>query len=162
VKTRVGLTVGAALFLASLTAAADDTAGDLVGVGWAVSSVGGIVTGIGTGVALGSGNDATGWGFASLVTGIANLAYGTLFVVYAAGPDPCANSTSGWNFCFDLRGPAAALGVVNLTIGAVNGVLAAVALSRPWQPPSNVALAPLALDDAQGRKVPGVVVMGRF
>jgi hypothetical protein len=51
---------------------------------------------------------------------------------------------------------------VNLTIGAVNGVLAAVALSRPWQPPSNVALAPLALDDAQGRKVPGVVVMGRF
>ena len=155
-KTRVGLAVGAALFLASLTAAADDTAGDLADVGWFVSSVGGIVTGIGTGVTL-----DPGWGYASLVTSIANLAYGTVFVVYAAGPDPCASSTGGWNFCTDPRGTFGVIGAVNLTLGVVNGLLAAAAAHRQ-RPLTNVGIAPLALDDERGRNVPGVVVMGRF
>jgi len=106
--TRMGLAVGAALFLVSFTAAADDTAGTLAGVGWVVSSLGGIVTGIGTGVTL-----DPGWGYASLVSSIANLAYGTIFVVYAAGPDPCPQSTDGWNFCTDPRGGFGVIGAVN-------------------------------------------------
>jgi hypothetical protein len=154
-KTRVGLAVGVALFFASFTAAADDAAADLAAAGWVVSSIGGIVTVIGTGVTL-----DPGWGYASVLTSIANLAYGTVFVVYAAGPNPCANSTGGWNFCMDERGTAGVVGAVNLTLGAINGVLAAAALNK--RPPTNVGIAPLALDDARGRNVPGVVVMGRF
>ena len=157
-KTRMGLAVGAALFLASFTAAADDTAGNLAAaadVGWVVSSLGGIVTGIGTGVTL-----DPGWGYASVVTSIANLAYGTVFVVYAAGPDPCANSTGAFDVCSDPRGAFGVLGAVNLTLGVINAVLAADALNGHRM--TNVGIAPLALDDARGRNVPGVVVLGRF
>jgi hypothetical protein len=154
-KTRMGLAVGAALFLASLTAEADDTAGDLAAVGWVVSSVGGIVTAAGTGVTL-----DPGWGYASIFTSLGNLAYGTVFVVYAAGPNPCPNSTDGWNFCTDPRGAFAGVGAVNLTLGVINGLLAIAAHGQ--RPLTNVGIAPLALDDSRDRNVSGVVVMGRF
>jgi hypothetical protein len=156
-KTRMGLAVGAALFLASFTATADDTDdfAAAIGIGWVVSSLGGMVTGIGTAVTV-----DPGWGYASVVTSIASLAYGTVFVVYAAGPNPCANSTGSIDLCSDPRGALGVLGAVNLTLGAVNALLAAHALSGP--PMTNVGIAPLALDDTRGRNVPGVVVMGRF
>jgi hypothetical protein len=168
-KTPVGLAAGAALFLASWTALADstETTTDFVIGGWFVSSLGGIATSIGTGITLRPEYAITttrGWGIASAVTGTANLAYGAVLVGYAAGPSPCTSSSSGggWSLCLDFRGVAAVIGAANVAVAAVNGVLAGVALSRRWQPPSNVALIPFALDDTRGRKVPGVVVMGRF
>jgi hypothetical protein len=167
-KTPVGLAAGAALFLASLTALADNTevAADFAIGGWFVSGLGGIATSIGTGVALSPRYEIAttrGWGIASAITATANAVYGSVLIGYAAGPNPCPSPRGGdWSLCLDFRGPFGAIGAANYTVAAVNGVLAGVALSRTSQRPSNVALAPFALDDARGRKVPGVVVMGRF
>jgi hypothetical protein len=161
-KTIALLVAGAALLLSSASARADDGESAAIGILYVVSTTGGIVTIIGTGVALEHGGRSTnGWGVASAVTGVVNVAWGIGFVSYAAGPSDCSGL-----ICLDFRGVAAAFGAVNLTVGVVNLVLAGVAITWKWRPPDQgpaiSTLAPLSLRDTRGDPVPGLMAVGRF
>lgn len=156
-KTIAALAAGAALLLVPTPAAAAGEEGVVV-VAYLVSTGSGVVTGVGTSVALGErAGTIKGWGIASVVTGVVNVVWGIGFLSYAVGPSNC----SGW-ICLDFRGVAAAFGAVNLSVGVANLVLAGVALTRDWKPPAGAMLAPMTLRDARGDDVPGVMLVGRF
>lgn len=120
----VGATVTA--LLSSTDARADDGTNALVLL-YGVSTVGGIVSGTGTAVALGfdSPTSLRSWGGASVVFGTGNAVWSTLFFIYGAQPcDP-----RSWLGC-TTQHIATGMGLFNLAIATFDIAEAIVAFVR--------------------------------
>jgi hypothetical protein len=160
-------TAAAAAMLLPTTASANDNTAGVVGTGFLVggfvaSGMGGLVTDLGTGMSLATGNPALrSWGIASAVTGAANLGYGTFFLIGALQPSNCSG-----RFCMDFRSEFAVLAGVSGALGISNAVLAGIALSRKQAPGDTArvpfSILPATLRDARGREAPGLWVTGQF